>query len=369
MSKFKTFIRRILPASKNQVDVRFSKLETKLSELNKNEAKNVKYLADIKKLCVNLDKELAFIRSDLDKLQESCEAQTDRMIAQHKKILAHEKKILANEQDMLANERDMLANGQAILANGQDITGQMQQAAGNISERVEVVRREVIQTKRAGKEAVWGEVFRDSIVGSQWLKTKCFSPGRWAVGYQYLYVLYRILNSVRPRTILELGLGQSTSMITQYADYEEGVTHRVVEHDSEWIDYYRQEFEVSAKTEIINLNISKMLFKNQYELYHYEQFRENLDDLKYDFISIDAPFGHVDNEFSRIDVLDLIPDCLASSFVIMVDDVNRKGEQNMIRLLKEILDKNGIEYSSGMYVGDKDTYTIASMDKKFVCTL
>ena len=66
-------------------------------------------------------------------------------------------------------------------------------------------------------EVLWGEIFRDTIVNSIWLKDKSFSPGRWAAGYPFLYALYRVLDEARPKRILELGLGQTTRMIGQYA--------------------------------------------------------------------------------------------------------------------------------------------------------
>ncbi len=68
-------------------------------------------------------------------------------------------------------------------------------------------------SKRYSEEAVWAEIFNNTISNSTWLNDKTFSPGRWAVGYPAIYAIYRILNEVQPRMILELGLGQSTRII------------------------------------------------------------------------------------------------------------------------------------------------------------
>ena len=76
----------------------------------------------------------------------------------------------------------------------------------------------------------------------QYLPCGMLSAGRWAVGYQYLYVMYRVLNEIHPRRILELGLGQSTRMLGQYAAAHENVSHFVVEHDPEWIDFFQRDF-------------------------------------------------------------------------------------------------------------------------------
>lgn len=53
--------------------------------------------------------------------------------------------------------------------------------------------------------------------------------------------------------------------------------------------------------------------------------------MKFDVISIDAPIG-TDLEYSRRDVLELLPDILEKDFVILMDDANRQGERNTIAL-------------------------------------
>ena len=85
------------------------------------------------------------------------------------------------------------------------------------------------------------------------------------MGYQYLYAVYRILNTVKPKKILELGLGQSTKLLSQYAKTNKEVKHIVVEHDQEWIDFYKKENEVAENMEILNWNVNtgniKMMIK------------------------------------------------------------------------------------------------------------
>ena len=90
-------------------------------------------------------------------------------------------------------------------------------------------------------ELYWAQIYNSTIQNSNWLEDKSVSPGRWAVGYNYLYVLYRILDDIRPSHILELGLGQSTKIIGQYAAFcglPEQIEHVVVEHDDEWKQFF-----------------------------------------------------------------------------------------------------------------------------------
>lgn len=224
------------------------------------------------------------------------------------------------------------------------------------------------KTRNAADEAVWGLVFRDAVRHSGWLENHSFYPGRWAVGYQYLYVLYRVLNEAKPKSILELGLGQSTHMITQYVASESTVCHRVVEHDREWITFFGQEHKLSDRTEIVRLNLIREALLDDPGVLVYENFR-SLADRKYDFISVDAPFGGDANIYARVDVLKLIPEYLEDSFVIMVDDVNRQGESNTVELIETTLKEHGIAYGEGAYKGNKETRIITSEDNKFLCTL
>ena len=82
------------------------------------------------------------------------------------------------------------------------------------------------------KENLYAQCFNNSIQDSEWLKYRSFSPGGWAVDYGFLYVLYKILNYMRPSNVIEFGLGQSSKMIHQYASYyqKDAVT---IEHDKD----------------------------------------------------------------------------------------------------------------------------------------
>ena len=35
----------------------------------------------------------------------------------------------------------------------------------------------------------WGQIYNSTIIDSDWLLDKSISPGRWAAGYEYMYVL------------------------------------------------------------------------------------------------------------------------------------------------------------------------------------
>ena len=50
------------------------------------------------------------------------------------------------------------------------------------------------------RELLWAQIWHDTAKGCEWLGEDFgVSPGRWAVGYDYLYVMTRVLEELRPR--------------------------------------------------------------------------------------------------------------------------------------------------------------------------
>lgn len=249
----------------------------------------------------------------------------------------------------------------------------MQNLSREISEldkQIPIIKKEIADSSRTASEAVWAEIFNNTIAGSIWLNDRAFSPGRWAVGYQYLYVMYRVLNETHPKKILELGLGQSTRMIAQYAAAFSNIEHIVVEHDQKWIDFFLNSFHsFSEHSEIVKLERTLKPYKGAKAVRAYNGFYERFQNRRFDFISIDAPFGADMKQFARIDVLDLIPDCLCDDFVIMIDDAERSGESHTIAEIETLLRAAGIAFQKGKYSGQKDCVVICAASMGFLSTM
>ncbi len=208
--------------------------------------------------------------------------------------------------------------------------------------------------------------FNDTIRECPWLQHKSFSPGGWAVDYGCLYTLYRVLNDIHPKNILEFGLGQSSKLIHQYANYYKDANALTYEHDSEWIEFFNK-----GKTGDYNVNIYKTgLEEVEYHGIKTLSYKNNCDELKgqkFDMIMIDAPFGS--EHYSRSQILNILPDCLAKSFCIIMDDYNRQGEQETIMELENILSASGVKYLSATYKSNKEHRLICSESLRFLKTL
>ena len=220
---------------------------------------------------------------------------------------------------------------------------------------------------RIGNENLFATIFHDTIKNSKWFDIP-LSLSSGAIGYPYAYILYRILDEIRPKKILETGLGQSTKIITEYVKYfeKDGIKHDVVEHDENWIDFFRANTKLS---DIQNIHLLKNYQReyNGYKLNAYKNFKKEFQGKKFDLISIDGPVGY-GQEYSRMDILDIIPGCLEKQFVILIDDCERIGEKHTIELLEEKLRENKIDFHSGyQYWGVTSVYICVSNDLEFLC--
>lgn len=267
------------------------------------------------------------------------------------------------------NGKDDPVYGTLLKVNFEGIAG-----TSLIEMRVSFLEQEKTMKQSWENEVYWAQVYHDTICSSKWLMNKTISLGRMAVGYNFLYVLYRALEDFRPMHILELGLGQSTRLTSQYAAYF-SAQHVVVEHDQEWTKFFLGRLRELAKgLQVceVKLITKKDTDDQEYYAYDSEDFAGAIQCLggKCDLILVDAPFGGKGLK-ARCDILPHLPGILAENFAILVDDCGRKGEQNTVREIKRILSKNNIEFASRLYQsdGEKHVCVIASRGWRFLASV
>lgn len=322
----------------------YEKLEAALEELSKENRRNAQMLEQL-----------------VQQAAEITQLQT--------KISALEQSIMAGQEEVSRSAREITA---AVCSEGEKVEKSVEYVKnrhGSLIDMVEAAYLQTVDGNRNAAEAVWAEIFNNAISGSTWLKNTAFSPGRWAVGYPVLYAMYRILNEARPKRILELGLGQSTRMIAQYAAAHENVEHIVVEHDHEWIDFFKNDFQLSSRSRIMQLDREMVPYKEAEAVRVFKGFREQFQGQKFDFIFIDAPLGGDMKQYARIDVLGMLPECLDDNFVIIIDDAERSGEAHTVKEMELCLKNAGIPYRRGRYCGKKDSVLLCAEHMAFLATL
>ena len=307
-----------------------------------------------------------------DEWRAQQQAALDKALEGQAKTLAALSQSLEQSAAGLQKQTDALA--EAFAAGREQMATRQQADALNkraeiLADTAEKARRQAADSARHASEAVWAQIFNNTISESLWLKDKTFSPGRWAVGYPYLYVMYRVLNETRPKRILELGLGQSTRMIAQYAAAFQDVEHIVVEHDPEWVEFFCNDFPLPKNTKVVMLEREMVPYKDADAVRVFKGFKETFQGQKFDFISVDAPLGADMKQYSRIDILGLMPDCLSKNFVVMIDDTARSGETNTIDDMKQCLNSSKISYTIGKYSGEKSCTVLCTSTHAFLCSM
>ena len=217
-------------------------------------------------------------------------------------------------------------------------------------------------------ELLWAKTWDDTRNGIKWMEDlPSISPGRWAVGYNYLYVMTRVLNETEPKNVIDFGPGISSTLISLYYSHNEieGV-HDIVEQDENWASFYTTKHTLSKNSTIHTIECTPKMH-NGIEYLAYKDISQVVSGKKYDVVSIDGPMGS--ERHARRDIVDYIPEVLNDSFVILIDDAERVGERDTINEIKEVLKKNGIGFCEGSYPGLSNLTVITSEDKRFICSM
>ena len=215
------------------------------------------------------------------------------------------------------------------------------------------------------KEILYAQRFNNTITDSDWLKYSSFSPGGWAVDYSFLFVLFKILNSMRPSNVIEFGLGQSSKMIHQYASYYQKAAI-TIEHDKDWVDFFQKDKRGDYDINIKLMDLEMINYKGT-ETRTYAEIEEYCNGNKYDLIVVDGPFGS--EHYSRSQIINLAKDNLAKSFCVIIDDTHRIGEKETISELFNVLDNQKIDYCHKTYKSIKSFTVVCSKNLRFLTSL
>lgn len=218
---------------------------------------------------------------------------------------------------------------------------------------------------RMNLETLAATTFTNAIKNCNWLKDKSFYPSGWAVEYTFLLTLFRIFEHHKFSNLLEFGLGQTSRMVHQYADYYK-ISAVTVEHDEDWINFTRKDTHNAYPINIKMLPLEKIDYNN-IATRTYQGIKTAFENQKFDFILVDGPFGS--EHYSRSQIIHLAKNNLAETFCIIIDDCNRIGEQETVTEVETTLKKHGIKYAINKYQGLSDFVVICSEKLKFLTSL
>ena len=214
-------------------------------------------------------------------------------------------------------------------------------------------------------EILKGMYFNSTVADSEWFKYKNVCPGEWAADYGLLYTIYRALNSMKPKSIVEFGLGQSSKLIHQYANYfgAEAVTF---EHDRQWVDFFNEGRDGKYDIRVELVDLETVSYKG-FETVTYKDIDNILRGRKFDFVLVDGPFGS--DHYSRSEVIGIARNNLAGSFCIIMDDTDRHEEEETALEVMDVLRQQSVEFCTVTHSALKKHTIICSADMKFLTTL
>lgn len=230
-----------------------------------------------------------------------------------------------------------------------------------LAERTEDVYGKALGAARSSSEAAWAARFHDGVSASPWLAGTALAPGRRPAGYPFLIALHRILEEMRPAAVLELGLGQATTMTARYAESTAGVQHQVVEHDQGWIQTFGDGLELPSTTTLTALGLENASFRGD-PVIRYRDFDQVAGGATCDLVIVAGPVEDEDNVYTRIDVLDLIPQGLSDRFVILLDDYDRPAVHRTADAVMTALRDAGIDAVAATCSGTKTVWLAMSPD-------
>lgn len=212
------------------------------------------------------------------------------------------------------------------------------------------------------RDLEWAHVYHDSIRGKEYLETLSLNVGRWHADYSFFYVLNRILSEYKPKSILELGLGESTTFISAFLKAQLPETKFVVvEQDVSWKRHYLKNHEISANTSLEICPLVKDYVKDQ-EVNCYGGFQEIIKQ-KFDLYIVDGPIGT--KHYSRYDMYNIAKDFKKDdNFLFVIDDYQRNGERETVAEIKTFFGNKGIEFTETIYHGTKQVLLLGS--KKYI---
>ncbi|MBR1825930.1 MAG: hypothetical protein IJ770_05020 [Alphaproteobacteria bacterium] len=221
------------------------------------------------------------------------------------------------------------------------------------------------QTKQYFNELNFADLLHDTTIQSPWLRDKSFSLFGWAANYSFIYTLCRILDKVRPTDILEMGLGQTTRLTSQYIAYNRNDAHLTVcEHNADWIDIYKKDLPNTDNIDLHHFNLEYFEYEGQ-QNDKYAGLLEYIGKQKFDLIIVDGPVGGGKN-LPRSNILDLIRNNnLADDFIIIFDDAERNGEKTTISFTHNLLTEKAVNFMTYERNGLKRQHIITSISRDF----
>jgi predicted O-methyltransferase YrrM len=172
--------------------------------------------------------------------------------------------------------------------------------------------------------------------------------------------LISVLNSLNPRSILEIGAGRSTSFFADHA-YSTGASFISIEENWEWHLKISDDLMCMC---LPHTYVHHVPIKNGW--YDSTIFSDITSNRKYDMVMIDGPSG--DNARGDLNGISKILDVCADAALIIVDDTHRPGAKQCLDLLAKGKHVYTSHYMQRQYRGRPDLINSIRNEVAFICS-
>ena len=343
-----------LAATENKLTAELQRATEKLQNSGISEISEIKtYCADFAQY---LDNAQAKMLSELNNQRETALQNKNNIIAginqteQSLQMQASKSHELVQEQMAILDRvqerlEDLSALKEIDFAQKSELDVLSQDIEKQKSELLEKVQNLQNKAQLQYQELNFADLLHDSTQNSPWLKDKNFALYGWAANYSFIYILFRILDNVQPTHILEMGLGQTSMVTSQYiANNKPEADLDIIENDESWIKVYEPKLAKSQNIKLHQCDIEFFDYEGE-QSRKYKELNKITGDKKYNLIIVDGPFGGA-QKLPRSNIVELVEHNLAQDFIIIFDDAERSGEQNTIAQTKAKLTSLGIEFGT-----------------------
>lgn len=179
-----------------------------------------------------------------------------------------------------------------------------------------------------------------------------FFPVGGAANHSLLYLILRIAREFRPRSVLDIGAGQSSLLWSMLARHGHVGAVLTLEDDAGWGEAIGSRIDHPMLVTPLSRRHVEGRIHATYDWFAVSKRGP------FDVIVCDGPRGTA--RHSRGGVVHLLDRSLPSDFVLVLDDCERPGEQDTVDMVHERLDALGIDYEAGVTRAAKTQVTFAA---------
>ena len=161
-----------------------------------------------------------------------------------------------------------------------------------------------------------------------------FYPIGGAANASLLYLILRVCLDSDVRSVLELGVGQSTILLHELRKLKP-LEITSVEHDAAWAGFVGKQVDHEVIVAPLRAASIDGVDTQVYDV------KGELGDRRFDLMIVDGPVGFNVRRRSRWGCIEFVRKHLADDYVMIIDDAHRRGEMDTVKHLRTLLDARG----------------------------